>query len=226
MNILEYLQKKYKKDRPTTISAAEADSFGIPYPLTSGWLNRHGAREVTPYMLEKLSSRLEKKAARHAKGGRPLSLSHVRSVKALADMSPVIVTRPAACVPVPAQPAPLPQPYRGKYIDPNSDEFLTSYQWRTVRFDAIALHGNSCMCCGATPGRGNGVVINVDHIKPRRKHPHLALDINNLQILCNECNHGKSNRHETDFRPAHTDESDGLEQYSMDSINALLNPLK
>ena len=42
--------------------------------------------------------------------------------------------------------------------------------------------------------------IHVDHIKPRKLFPHLALDVNNLQILCHECNHGKGNWDQTDWR--------------------------
>lgn len=40
----------------------------------------------------------------------------------------------------------------------------------------------------------------VDHIKPIRKHWHLRLDSNNLQILCDDCNMGKGSRGETDWR--------------------------
>lgn len=79
-----------------------------------------------------------------------------------------------------------------------SDEFLKSYQWRKLRMEAIKKYGNKCQCCGATPE--DGIRINVDHIKPRKYHPELALDLNNLQILCNECNHGKGNWDNTDWR--------------------------
>lgn len=41
----------------------------------------------------------------------------------------------------------------------------------------------------------------MDHIKPRSKYPHLELVFNNLQILCKNCNQGKSNIDETDWRP-------------------------
>lgn len=59
------------------------------------------------------------------------------------------------------------------------------------------------MCCGATPA--TGAVMNVDHIKPRKLYPHLALDVDNLQILCSDCNHGKGNWDMTDWRcPAET----------------------
>jgi len=46
----------------------------------------------------------------------------------------------------------------------------------------------------------NGAVMNVDHIRPRKLFPELALDINNLQVLCHECNHGKGNWDQTDWR--------------------------
>jgi 5-methylcytosine-specific restriction endonuclease McrA len=54
------------------------------------------------------------------------------------------------------------------------------------------------MCCGATPQ--TGAVMNVDHIKPRKTYPELALSVENLQILCGECNHGKGNWNTTDWR--------------------------
>jgi 5-methylcytosine-specific restriction endonuclease McrA len=64
--------------------------------------------------------------------------------------------------------------------------------------EVIKSRGARCECCGATPA--NGIVINVDHVKPRRKFPELALDPMNLQVLCNVCNHGKGNWDETDWR--------------------------
>jgi len=76
-------------------------------------------------------------------------------------------------------------------LDPNSDAFLSSFQWRTLRMSAFKKYGNRCQCCGASPS--DGIVLNVDHVKPRKHHPELALDINNLQILCAACNHGKLN---------------------------------
>jgi len=44
--------------------------------------------------------------------------------------------------------------------------------------------------------------MNVDHIKPRRLFPHLALDLRNLQVLCEDCNHGSANWSMTDWRSA------------------------
>ncbi len=38
-------------------------------------------------------------------------------------------------------------------------------------------------------------------MKPRSKYPELALDPENLQVLCRACNMGKRAWDETDFRP-------------------------
>jgi 5-methylcytosine-specific restriction endonuclease McrA len=83
-----------------------------------------------------------------------------------------------------------------------SAEFLQSYEWRKLRMQALKKYGAKCMCCGATPA--TGAVMNVDHIKPRKLFPSMALDINNLQILCHECNHGKGNWDQTDWRTHET----------------------
>lgn len=79
-----------------------------------------------------------------------------------------------------------------------STEFLKSYAWKKLRYQALLKYEKKCMCCGRTPK--DGVQIHVDHIKPRKRYPGLALDINNLQILCGDCNHGKGNWDETDHR--------------------------
>jgi 5-methylcytosine-specific restriction endonuclease McrA len=79
-----------------------------------------------------------------------------------------------------------------------TDDFLTTFEWRKLRMEALIKYGRRCVCCGATPM--TGATMNVDHIKPRKLFPELALDINNLQILCHECNHGKGNWDQTDWR--------------------------
>lgn len=80
--------------------------------------------------------------------------------------------------------------------------FLESWEWTTLRYKVLQKFGPRCMCCGAT--RETGAVLHVDHIKPRSKFPELALDINNLQVLCATCNKGKGNWDETDFRDIET----------------------
>jgi hypothetical protein len=79
-----------------------------------------------------------------------------------------------------------------------TDPFLQSREWRTVRMRVLEKHGAKCQCCGRTPR--DGITITVDHIKPRTRYPELALTESNLQILCNECNHGKGNWSERDWR--------------------------
>ena len=79
-----------------------------------------------------------------------------------------------------------------------TDAFLSSFEWRRVRMEALKKYGPVCQCCGATPATGS--VMNVDHIKPRKVFPELALTVENLQILCHECNHGKGNWDMTDWR--------------------------
>lgn len=72
--------------------------------------------------------------------------------------------------------------------------FYSSWEWKKARYEALKRFGAKCMLCGSTER------VVVDHIKPRRFYPELELDQDNLQILCNECNQGKSFDDETDFR--------------------------
>ncbi len=90
--------------------------------------------------------------------------------------------------------------YRLRRAGTYHDEFLASYEWRRLRMEVIKERGARCECCGATPADGK-TVINVDHVKPRKTHPELALVKTNLQVLCHVCNHGKGNWDQTDWRP-------------------------
>jgi hypothetical protein len=83
-----------------------------------------------------------------------------------------------------------------KYVP--SDIFFKSEEWRQLRYKALKKHGGKCQLCGKT--RKDGIKLHVDHIKPRSKFPALSLDIDNLQILCEDCNLGKSNKDDTDWR--------------------------
>jgi 5-methylcytosine-specific restriction endonuclease McrA len=96
------------------------------------------------------------------------------------------------------KPKPETKSIRAGGVDVASDAFLSTFQWRKVRMEALKKYGPRCQCCGATPA--TGAVMNVDHIKPRKKWPSLALDVNNLQVLCHDCNHGKGNWDDTDWR--------------------------
>lgn len=73
--------------------------------------------------------------------------------------------------------------------------FYDSNQWRRLRYKVLTFYGRKCMCCGAMEGQ-----MHVDHIKPRSRFPHLQYDFENLQILCADCNLGKSNDDCIDYR--------------------------
>jgi hypothetical protein len=218
MKLSEYL--KAKNSRHKILTGLEARLLGISWPPAKGWVKKYADHEFTAEDLDKLKIDLESRIAQPPEPGKR-TRKRAHNVRALSAITgaPVKIVYMGSGKPKESTPKPVSQ-YRGPYIDPNSPEFLQSYQWRTLRFDAIVKYGNACQCCGAVPNPKEGISINVDHIKPRKTHPHLALDVNNLQVLCNVCNHGKSNRHEVDFRPAE-DEQD-LGDYSDESVGAIL----
>jgi hypothetical protein len=88
-----------------------------------------------------------------------------------------------------------------------AEEFYASLSWKKLRYQALQLCGAKCQCCGAS---GPASPLHVDHIKPRSKYPELALELNNLQVLCADCNIGKLNVDETDWRAANDDQSPAL----------------
>jgi ATP adenylyltransferase len=64
-----------------------------------------------------------------------------------------------------------------------------------VRYRVLAAAQGRCALCGAHSSERR---IEVDHITPRSHGG--TNDITNLQALCDECNRGKSNTDQTDFR--------------------------
>ena len=85
-------------------------------------------------------------------------------------------------------------------VDPEiaDREFYSSPAWLKLRYKTLIRYDSTCMACKRPKSQTGS--LHVDHIKPRSKYPHLALDPENLQILCMECNIGKSNRFEHDHR--------------------------
>ena len=77
------------------------------------------------------------------------------------------------------------------------EDFYASYRWRKARYLVLLKHGGHCAACGRS--KNDGVAIHVDHIKPLRKNWNLRLDPENLQPLCEECNHGKGNWDSTNW---------------------------
>ena len=84
-------------------------------------------------------------------------------------------------------------------FDVTKDKFLLSPEWKIMRRKVIEHYGAKCMKCNYVPS--NLRQINVDHIKPRVYFPHLALDFDNLQVLCCACNKEKGNKNQADYRP-------------------------
>ncbi len=86
--------------------------------------------------------------------------------------------------------------YNGK--SSQNIDFYASKEWKMIRVDALVKYGRRCCLCGR--GVDDVVTLHVDHIKPRSKYPNLSLDIDNLQILCEDCNIGKGARYKEDWR--------------------------
>lgn len=78
-------------------------------------------------------------------------------------------------------------------------DFYRTDSWRKLRYKVLAYYGSKCMLCKTEKGS-----MHVDHIKSRSKFPQLELDFNNLQVLCRDCNMGKSAWDDHDFRGGKT----------------------
>jgi hypothetical protein len=87
-------------------------------------------------------------------------------------------------------------------------DFYESREWLELRYRVLKKADGSCKLCGCRASPGNP--LQVDHIKPRSTHPHLALSEGNMQVLCKGCNLGKSNKDTTDWRVHASRELTGL----------------
>lgn len=220
MNILEYLQLKMNTQTPSSILKAERLIFGMNRKLNSGWLGEVGSTVITEDMslrLRQLFTRYPKlpnaKLALEILGGNltpdelqkliPLNREdQVRANKAINDANEIVkfkrrlkLTKRNTKQPTELTVTKI---IKKSGIDPTLDSFLNTFEWKAIRKMALNLYGSRCQCCGASPS--TGAVMNVDHIKSRKFYPHLALDINNLQVLCGDCNEGKGNWDMTDHR--------------------------
>ena len=94
-----------------------------------------------------------------------------------------------------------PRRYAPTPNDPkNTKSFYASWEWKKVRMQALERDGHRCLSCGASPANLKSIRLVVDHIKPIKKYWELRLDLNNLQVLCDDCNMGKGAWLEADFR--------------------------
>lgn len=81
---------------------------------------------------------------------------------------------------------------RPKYVPGMDSEFYNTWEWRDLRWQVLTASNGKCKACNR--GKDNGIILHVDHIKPRSKFPALELVFDNLQVLCEDCNIGKSNK--------------------------------
>ena len=68
-------------------------------------------------------------------------------------------------------------------------DFYQTREWRSLRWRVLSNSDGRCAMCGTNKEAGS--IMHIDHIMPRSKFPSKELDINNLQVLCAECNIGK-----------------------------------
>jgi len=84
------------------------------------------------------------------------------------------------------------------YSRENAIKLYKSEEWRSLRYEVLKEQGGVCQLCGRS--KKHGVVLHVDHIKPLSKNWELRLTKSNLQVLCEDCNLGKSNKDCIDWR--------------------------
>jgi len=85
-----------------------------------------------------------------------------------------------------------------RYTQIPADKFYSSAKWKEMRYITLQQSDGKCCLCGAMAR--DGVSLHVDHIKPRSLFPELAYQLDNLQVLCSDCNMGKSNYDDTDWK--------------------------
>ena len=79
-----------------------------------------------------------------------------------------------------------------KYQPCMGSEFYLTREWRELRWKVLVASDGKCNMCGR--GKRQGIILIVDHMLPRSKFPALELTQGNLQVLCEDCNIGKSNK--------------------------------
>ncbi len=86
--------------------------------------------------------------------------------------------------------------------------FYKTVEWQKVRYQALLRSKGTCEACGRSPEQG--AVLNVDHIVPIKYFPGKALDLENTQVLCGACNHGKGNWDQTNWKSLRTKSSEEI----------------
>jgi 5-methylcytosine-specific restriction endonuclease McrA len=202
MNLTDYFSYRVQnavraKIGSASITHPEAKLLGIPFPLQKGWKKRYGEMNI-PFALALQAKGARADVKKHKtkaqkRADKALQSSFSRS-KGVAQPRPVMKNHQHQ----PTQASVQNFIQKHSTVNPLSDDFLHTFEWNAVRMMALKRYGVVCQCCGASPS--TGAVMNVDHIKPRKIFPNLALEVDNLQVLCNDCNKGKGNWDMTDWR--------------------------
>lgn len=169
------ITKTYIDSHRTSFGAwtqAQLKSVGIPWPPTKGWQKSIIGNDISE----------DARAVFEREGSRVFKTKRNGKAK-LKSMQPKLTKK-----------------QKRKVKRHSRHEFYDSQEWREVRYLVLKHYGFKCMTCGRSPKK-HGIVLHVDHIKPRSKFPELELDPMNLQVLCEDCNLGKLHRHEDDLRP-------------------------
>ena len=87
MKIEAYLQLKYQVRVPTVMTQAEADAFGVPYPLQNGWLEEHGQREMNLRRLRALKRRMARRLERQTTHRREFTEQGIAILESLINQS-------------------------------------------------------------------------------------------------------------------------------------------
>lgn len=211
MNLKEYLAGKYKNSYSFAISDDECVALGIGVPPERGWPEKYGAMEIDLPLAKALMSLMLRVLANSSSPRKKATAQwaietirlHFGRAADDVNVAPKVSKELRAIRKdkrrkrkEKKRASEVKKFYTKKPA--NSDTFLESYEWRRVRMVVLKRDGAKCACCGATPA--DGLRMHVDHIKPRKTHPALALDPKNLQVLCEVCNHGKGNWDTTDWR--------------------------
>ena len=213
MKLKDYLAAKYPSKR-IGLTGAEQRAFGIE--MRRGWVAKYADMEITDDMQALLVAKVHTRSRRaDLKSLEVLEVPPWEGEKLFAKAKEKRIKKAIKVKALERKLVLAKKPHHIPAMDMVSDAFLSTYEWRRVRMEALKKYGARCMCCGASPAEG--AVMNVDHVKPRRLFPQLALDVDNLQILCSPCNHGKGNWDMTDWRPEEIDKE------AMAHLRAIMN---
>ena len=72
--------------------------------------------------------------------------------------------------------------YSNKEFEEKLHRFYNSKTWKLIKEQVYKTYVHMCPVCGSEDN------LRIDHIKPVRHYPSLIANMNNLQILCNDCN--------------------------------------